>query len=108
MKIIENLVSVLDTEKVKYEYSYRIMETNFNNSAFFGIEIERIDYINGKVVNIERETIDKISEDLNKVEQLHKLVFDNLVSPIHLIDILGEYVDKYIAEFKEERAIVYI
>lgn len=108
MKIIENLVSVLDTEKVKYEYSYRIMETNFNNSAFFGIEIERIDYINGKVVNIEREAIDKISENLNKVEQLHKLVFDNLVSPIHLIDILGEYVDEYIAEFKEERTIVYI
>lgn len=107
MKIVKNLVSVLETETTKYEYSYRITEVNLNKFILFGIEIERVDYINGKMVNIEREAIDKISEDLNKVEELHKLVSDNLVSPIHLIDILGEYADKYIEEIKEERAIVY-
>ncbi|MGL4450943.1 MAG: DUF6514 family protein [Sarcina sp.] len=107
MKIVKNVVTTLDTEKVKYEYSYRIIETNFKKSVLFGIEVERVDYINGKMVNIEREVIDKISEDINKVEELYKLVSDNLVSPIHLIDILGEEVDKCIAEFKDERAIVY-
>ncbi|MGL4655358.1 MAG: DUF6514 family protein [Sarcina sp.] len=107
MKIVKSLVEELEVEGKKYEYSYRIIETNLNKFIVFGIEVERVDYINGKMVNIEREVIDKISEDLIKVEQLYKLVSENLVSPIHLIDILGEYADNYIAQMKEERAIVY-
>ena len=107
MKIIKDLTSVLKVDKIKYEYSYKIIETNINQYTFFGIEVERVDYVDGKMINIERERIDKISVELDKVEILHKLVLDNLVSPIHLVDILGEYADKYIEEMEEERNIVY-
>ena len=107
MKIIRDSISILEEENIKYEYSYRIIETKFNKLTLFGIEVERVDYINGKMVNIEREVIEKISDELGKVEALHKLVLDNLVSPIHLIDVLGQYADKYIEEIEEERAVVY-
>lgn len=107
MKIIKELTSVLEQEKIRYEYSYKIIETKISEHSLFGIEVERVDYINGKMINIERERIDKISNELVKVEALHKLASSNLVSPIHLIDILGEYADRYIEEMKEERAIVY-
>lgn len=107
MKVIKDSINVLEDENLKYEYSYKIIETKFNKHTLFGIEVERVDYIKGKMVNIEREVIDKISDELVKVERLHKLALDNLVSPIHLIDVLGQYADKYIEEMEEERAVVY-
>ncbi|MGL4759902.1 MAG: DUF6514 family protein [Sarcina sp.] len=107
MKIVKNLVSTLRLEEIVYEYAYRITETTFENLKLYGIEVERVDYIKEVVVNIERESIDKISEDIVKVEELHKLVSTNLVSPIHLLDILGSYADRYIEEMNNERAVVY-
>ncbi|WP_297520108.1 DUF6514 family protein [uncultured Clostridium sp.] len=107
MRIVKSLVNILKAEDITYEYKYRLTETLFKKSAMYGIEIERVDYIKEEIVNIERESIDKVSKDITKVEKLHSLVFDNLVSPIHLIDVIGEYVDKYVEEMKEERAIAY-
>jgi len=31
-----------------------------------------------------------------------KLLNDNIVSPVHLIDIIGEYIDEYISDFDKE------
>ncbi|MDF2675395.1 MAG: Uncharacterized protein K0R09_3667, partial [Clostridiales bacterium] len=30
---------------------------------------------------------------------LLKMLYENIVSPLHLLDILGEYVDEYIIDF---------
>ena len=49
---------------------------------------------------IERNEIRKISNSKTKVEWLLNLLKDNNVSPIHLVDILGSYVDEYVSDFK--------
>ncbi|WP_407644975.1 DUF6514 family protein [Clostridium polyendosporum] len=40
-----------------------------------------------------------ISPQRHKVHNLLKMIYDNGVSPRHLIDILGEYVDTYVIDF---------
>ncbi|MFU7517963.1 DUF6514 family protein, partial [Clostridium sp. HCS.1] len=70
---------------------------DFDFGHAFGIEIERQDLIEGEVVRIERDSINKISNKEEKVKKLLDLVYRNKVSPIHLVDILGEYVDRYVS-----------
>ncbi|MBI6873250.1 DUF6514 family protein, partial [Clostridium aciditolerans] len=68
----------------------------------YGIEIERQDLVDGKLVNIERDCVKSISPERHKVHNLMKLLYDNNVSPIHLIDVLGDYIDEYIVDFDKE------
>ncbi|MGL5635011.1 MAG: DUF6514 family protein [Sarcina sp.] len=93
MKIVKNLVKNLDSGEVNYEYSYKIVSSLLNGQEVFGIEAERLDYKENFLINIEREFINVISFDLNKVEEMFSLVAECIVSPIHLIDVLGEKVD---------------
>lgn len=107
MEIVENLVKIKNENGFKYEYSYKLVKNNFKNKDIFGIEVERLDLKDNKLVNIERDFIKYISRDELKVKELLMLLADNIVSPIHLVDILGEYVDIYIEEMNEERAVAY-
>ena len=83
----------------KMRYYYRLIKEDFMNGHAYGIEAERQDFIEDKLVKIEREEIRKISNIKEKVEKLMYLLNDNLVSPIHMVDILGSYVDKYVSDF---------
>jgi protein tyrosine phosphatase len=65
----------------------------------YGIEIERQDYLDDSLINIERDCISTISPQRHKIHNLLKMLYDNQVSPIHLVDVLGEYVDEYIIDF---------
>lgn len=107
MEIVENLVKIKNESGFKYEYSYKLVKNNFKNKEIFGIEVERLDLKDNKLVNLERDFIKYISRDELKVKELLMLLADNIVSPIHLVDILGEYVDIYIEEMNEERAVAY-
>lgn len=75
----------------------------------YGIELERQDFVDGQLTGIERNVIRSISPDRHKVHNLLKLLYDNEVSPIHLVDVLGEKVDEYIIDFDDiarEKAMV--
>ncbi|MGL4740612.1 MAG: DUF6514 family protein [Sarcina sp.] len=93
MKIVKSLVRNLNSGDVNYEYSYKIVSSLLNGQEVFGIEAERLDYKEEVLVNIERDLINIISFDLGKVEEMFSLVSEYIVSPIHLIDVLGEKVD---------------
>lgn len=105
--VVENLIRTESREDVNHIYLYRLLKGNINITygvdtievQSYGIEIERQDMINGNVVNIERDCIKSISPKRHKVHNLLKLLYDNNVSPIHLIDVLGEYIDEYIVDF---------
>ena len=71
----------------------------FKGRQAYGIEVERQDVIDGDLVNIERDSVNNISTNKEKVKKLFDLVSKNNVSPIHLIDVIGEYVDEYITDF---------
>lgn len=108
--VVENLIRTESVDEIKCNYYYRLIkgkilityETNTVEVQSYGIEIERQDLQDGKLINIERDCVKNISPERHKVHNLLKLLYDNLVSPIHLIDVLGEYIDEYIVDFDKE------
>ena len=109
MVVIENLYKKVTDGDVNYNYSYRLVKSQISVSMYdnitkvqaYGIEIERQDITNGAVVRIQRDCVQNISPQRHKVKNLIKILHDNTVSPIHMIDILGEYIDEYTSDFDE-------
>ncbi|WP_416180711.1 DUF6514 family protein, partial [Clostridium sp. HCS.1] len=97
MYIVNSLFSNFKNDNKESQYYFRMTKKDFDFGHAFGIEIERQDLIEGEVVRIERDSINKISNKEEKVKKLLDLVYRNKVSPIHLVDILGEYVDRYVS-----------
>ncbi|MCB2289961.1 DUF6514 family protein [Clostridium sp. CS001] len=109
MVVIENLSKKVTEVDVRHNYFYRLVRSDIWMSAYddptivqaYGIEVERQDIIDDMVVCIERDCVQNISPQRYKVKNLIKMLYDNTVSPIHMIDILGEYIDEYIIDFDE-------
>lgn len=107
MVVVENLSKGENLEGIKYKYIYRLTKSDFpvkieEEVVYFecyGIEVERQEIVDNSIVSLERDAIDKISTSRYKVHNLLKLLYDNSVSPIHLVDIIGEYVDEYASDF---------
>lgn len=72
MKIVKNLYKEINLEDKCYKFCYRL---------------------------IERDSVDKISPNKDKVEVLVEKLHKYEVSPIHLIDVIGEDVDNCVADF---------
>lgn len=108
--IVENLFRSESVNEMKCNYYYRVIKGKISITyekdtievQSYGIEVERQDLIDGKLINIERECVESISPERHKVHNLLKVLYDNLVSPIHLIEILGDYIDDYIVDFDKE------
>ncbi|MDU1855534.1 MAG: DUF6514 family protein, partial [Clostridium baratii] len=62
--------------------------------------IERTDYKGDLEIDSYKDSVELISPVESKVKGLLKMLYENQVSPIHLIDIIGEYVDEYVNDFK--------
>ena len=101
MKIKANLCTCVDIKEKHMKYFYRLIEGEYNEHQSYGIEVERQDFINNEIINIEREIIKIISYDEIKASKLLQMLCDNQVSPIHLYDIFSSYEDEYIKEFKK-------
>jgi hypothetical protein len=107
--IVESLIRNEISEDIKRNYFYRLTKSKVSLSIgdetmdvqSYGIEIERQDIVNSSIVNIERDSIRSISPHRHKVHDLLRLLYDNCVSPVHLIEILGDYIDEYIVDFDE-------
>ena len=46
-----------------------------------------------------KDTINIVASNEKKAEDILVLLFNNLVSPIHLIDVVGEYSDLCVNDF---------
>lgn len=93
-KVVENV-----QDNSRYEYSYRLVKTDYRDMVAYGIEVERMDFNEENLINIERECINKISPIYNKVENMVDLLYKYRVSPIHLVDVLGETIDECVMDF---------
>lgn len=102
MDFIEEYTSINNENDVEFRYYYRLIEVNYKGLAAYGIEIERDDFIDFKNINLEKEKIEMVSPNINKVKQILFDLYRNQVSPIHLIDIIGTYVDEHVNEFDFE------
>lgn len=99
MNVVEEYTCINNDTNIEYRYAYRLIKKQYNGIIAYGIETERKDYMNLKNINLEREKVELISTQRHKVKQLLITLYNNQVSPIHLIDIIGSYVDKYVYEF---------
>ncbi|WP_446897894.1 DUF6514 family protein [Clostridium sp. LBM24168] len=111
--IVENLMrtGVDDlNDSMRRIYFYRLIKNEMNITCnwdiiplqSYGIEIERQDLLNDKLIDVCRDCVINISPDRYKVHSLLKLLYNSQVSPVHLVDIIGDYVDEYILDFDKQ------
>ena len=99
MNILEEYKSVNKQKNIEFRYYYRLINKKFNGVTAYGIEVERKDYIGSKNVNLQRDKIDVISPEKEDVEKMLVKIWSNQLSPIHLVDVLGAYVDDNVCKF---------
>lgn len=99
MKINKTLSKIVNVEENEVKYIYRMTEKSIKNRQAFGIEIERQDFNNGEIIKLERDSVSLVASEEMKANDILVMLFNNLVSPIHLVDIVGEYSDLCAAEF---------
>ena len=99
MRIKKSLSKIVNFDDKESRYIYRIVENSIRNRQAFGIEIERQDFEEGEVINLVRDIVDIVASNQRKAEDILMLLFNNLVSPIHLVDIVGEYADLCVNDF---------
>lgn len=107
MMVVESLNRTESLGDLTHIYIYRAIKGHITISAndekitvqTYGIEIERQDFVNGMMINIERDSVENISPQRYKVHNLLRMLYERGVSPLHLIDVLGEYVDTYIVDY---------
>lgn len=101
--IKENFVFVRVTNGIERKYFYKLIENVVNKRVFYGIEIERIDFKGTEEIDSFKDSVELISPDEDKVRALLVMLYDNQVSPLHLIDIAGEFIDECVHDFAEVR-----
>lgn len=97
MDIVEEYTSI-DTEN-NFEYKYRLTKSLYKKIIGYGIEVEGKNSNNSDNAFFEKNSVELISINMHNVKALLIKLYENRVSPIHLIDIIGEYVDKHVYEF---------
>ena len=81
------------------KYSYLMESREYNNETVYGIVVKRESIENKVVVSSVEDHVDIISKKKEVVQKLLDLLYKNQVSPIHLIDVIGETVDNCVLEF---------
>lgn len=104
--VLENMLITRFINNVEVKYTYSLTNERYNDVQAYGIKVERVDIKNGIVMNKVEDSVKYVSTKCHKVKSLLTLLYKNEVSPIHLIDIIGEYVDEWVSDFdKEERGL---
>ena len=75
------------------KYSYLMESRKYNNETVYGIVVKKESIKNKVVVSTIEDRVDIISKKKEVVQKLLDLLYRNQVSPIHLIDVIGETVD---------------
>ncbi|WP_346930201.1 DUF6514 family protein [Clostridium sp.] len=107
--IIETLKSNMECEENTIEYTYNLIQSELEIHMdgerrvidVYGVEIESEVKNKGKHVKQYKEHVQCITPNKYKGSELLGLLKNNVVSPIHLIDIIEEYIETYYADFDE-------
>lgn len=85
--LFKNEVTLEDSRVMRLEYN--ITENRLANSekSYYGIQI--VKYLDG---NLEMEEVEGISYSREKVETITRILFQNLVTPISMIEIIDDLI----------------
>ena len=97
----ENFEFLRTTNGIERKYEYKLTKCLIGNDEVFGIEVQRIDYKADLIIDSFKDSVELISPIKDKVINLLRMLYENQVSPIHLIDIIGPFVDEYVNDFKD-------
>ena len=97
--VLEKLIITRSIDDIEMKYTYSLTKESLNNVQAYGIKVDRVDIKDGAIINRVEDGVKYISTQRHKVKGLLNLLYKNEVSPIHLIDIIGEYVDKWVEDF---------
>lgn len=95
--IEEKSIKTKYSEGLERIYTYEITKQYEENIIEYGIEVRREDKSKGDIINIVKNQIRSVSSDKERIEELLNLLSRNEVSPIHLQDILNDYIDRYLS-----------
>jgi hypothetical protein len=99
VRVLEEYSMVRENDGVELRYFYRITKSQYCGFPAYGVEIERKDYLGLRKIKEEKDSIEFVSTQMHKVKQIVMNLCNYEVSPIHLVDILGEFVDEHVYEF---------
>ena len=102
MRILEEYSVVRQNEEIELRYFYRITKSQYCGFDAYGVEVERKDYKGLTKIKEEKDNIELVSTQRHKVKQIVMNLCKYEVSPIHLVDILGEFVYEHAYEFDME------
>lgn len=102
MKVVEVLKAREYSLDEITEYYYKIIENevvienmdNINRNLVYGIEIDKILIKKNGNQTIDNEKVEIVSCNLDLVREICKILHENLVSPIHLVDVLEDNMSK--------------
>jgi hypothetical protein len=100
--IKENITLPLEEWQETSELEGACIKEDYVEVQAYGIEVERQDVTSKGIVKIEKEYLKGITPQRHKAHNLMRLLYQNTVSPIHLLDILEDYIDDYVIDFNEE------
>lgn len=102
MRVIEVLKGREYSLNEIIEYYYKIIESRAvienvsvsDGDIIYGIQIDKVLIEKNGEQTIESEKVEIISCNLELVKEICKVLHKNLVSPIHLIDVLDDNISK--------------
>ncbi len=102
MKVIEILKSNEYSLNEIVEYYYKIIENNVSievagtvdSNLVYGIQVDKISIDKKGNEKVESEKVDVISSNLDLVREFCRILHKNLVSPVHLVDVLDDNISK--------------
>lgn len=97
--LLESLELKKEINGMDTRYMYKIIETDYRGNSAYGISVSREYIKDNKVIDVYEDSIKYISPIKDKVEALLETLYKGQVSPIHLVDIAGEYVDNCVNDF---------
>lgn len=109
MKVINVLTKKEIINEMTCIYNYQIIESKYSMEVLngeelidvYGVKIERQDFVDNKLINVDTNTIEHISPYRFKIDSLLQALYENTVSPLHLDDLISELVDKYVLNCEE-------
>lgn len=97
--VLEKSIKTSFSNGLERIYIYKITEQLEKSSCEYGIEVELKYIMKGENVKNIKEEVKNISSKKEEVIDILQLLCRNEASPLHLLDILQDYIDRDVIQY---------